>query len=146
MSLRLLRLYPAEFRRDFGDEIAEAYREATEDAGPLARLREGWDIVAHALRLRLHIGSAHRGGRLLAAAAPFALAAMGARAAFLLASTLNRAYVTGRPDFEGPIGYPLAVCDLLTLVGVVVALSGREALGAPGAGARRGGGARAQRA
>ncbi|MFE7095393.1 hypothetical protein [Streptomyces erythrochromogenes] len=130
MSRRLLRLYPAEFRRDFGDEMAEAYREATEHAGPLARLREGCDVVAHALRLRLRVGSAHRGGRLLAAAAPFALAAMGARAAFLLASTFNRAHVTGRPDFEDPIGYILVACDLLTLVGVVVALSGRYAFGA----------------
>ncbi|MFE5679813.1 hypothetical protein ACFQ7B_32850 [Streptomyces erythrochromogenes] len=130
MSRRLLRLYPAEFRRDFGDEIAEAYREATEDAGPLARLREGCDIAAHALRLRLRVGSAHPGGRLLAAAAPFLLAAMGARAAFLLASALNRAHVTGRPDFEDPIGYALLACDLLTLIGVVVALSGRYAFGA----------------
>ncbi|MFG2339897.1 hypothetical protein [Streptomyces yangpuensis] len=130
MSARLLRLYPAEFRRAFGDEIAEAYREATEGAGRLTRLREGCDIVAHALRLRLRVGSAHRGGRLLAAAAPFALAATGARAAFLLASTLNNAYVTGRPDVEGPIGHALVGCNLLTLIGVVVALGGRFALGA----------------
>ncbi|MFJ9938318.1 hypothetical protein ACIRSJ_34915 [Streptomyces virginiae] len=130
MSRRLLRLYPAEFRRDFGDEIAEAHREATEGAGRLARLREGCDIVAHALRLRLRVGSAHRGGLLLAAAAPFLLAATGARAAFLLASALNRAHVTGRPDVEDPVGYALLACDLLTLIGVVVALSGRYAFGA----------------
>ncbi|MFE6910924.1 hypothetical protein [Streptomyces erythrochromogenes] len=130
MILRLLRLYPERFRQDFGDDIAEAYREATEGAGRLTRLREGCDIVAHALRLRLRVGSAHRGGLLLAAAAPFVLAAMGARAAFLLASALNRAHVTGRSDIEGPAGHFLVACDLLTLVGVVVALSGRYALGA----------------
>lgn len=130
MNPRLLRLYPAEFRRAFGEEMSEAYREATEGAGPLTRLREGCDVVAHAVRLRLGVGSAHRGGRLLAATAPFLLAATGARAAFLLASTLNRAHIADRPDFEGPTGHLLVACDLLTLVGVVVALSGRYAFGA----------------
>ncbi|GGS30409.1 hypothetical protein Snoj_33710 [Streptomyces nojiriensis] len=130
MKLPLLRLYPADFRRAFGDEMAEAYREATEDAGPLTRLREAGDIVAHALRLRLGVGSAQRGGRLFAAAAPFALAATGAHAAFLLASTLNRAYVTGRPDFETPLGYAMNGFSVLALIGAVVALSGRFAAGA----------------
>ncbi|MFA7763852.1 hypothetical protein ACGFNX_28035 [Streptomyces sp. NPDC048723] len=130
MNLRLLRLYPAGFRRAFGDEIAEAYREATEDAGPLTRLREAGDIVVHALRLRLGVGSAQRGGRLFAAAAPFALAATGAHAAFLLASALNRAYVTGRPDFETPLGHAMTGFSVLTFIGAVVALSGRFAAGA----------------
>ncbi|MFJ3723763.1 hypothetical protein ACIPYQ_14475 [Streptomyces sp. NPDC090045] len=130
MSRRLLRLYPDGFRRAFGEEIAEAYREATEGAGPLERLREACDIVAHALRLRLRVGSAQRGGRLFAAAAPFALAATGAHAAFRLASTLNLAYVSGRPDFEDPIGYAINGCYLLTLLGAVVALGGRFAAGA----------------
>ncbi|MFI8391414.1 hypothetical protein [Streptomyces sp. NPDC085540] len=130
MNLRLLRLYPAGFRRAFGDEIAEAYREATEDAGPLTRLREAGDIVAHALRLRLGVGSAQRGGRLFAAAAPFALAATGAHSAFLLASSLNRAYVTGRPDVDTPLGYAMIGFSVLTLIGAVVALSGRFAAGA----------------
>ncbi|MFF4421080.1 hypothetical protein ACFY04_09880 [Streptomyces sp. NPDC001549] len=130
MNLRLLRLYPAGFRRAFGDEIAEAYREATEDAGPLTRLREAGDIVAHALRLRLGVGSAQRGGRLFAAAAPFALAATGAHAAFLLASALNLAYVTGRPDFETPLGYAMNGFSVLTFIGAVVALSGRFTAGA----------------
>ncbi|MFJ3516949.1 hypothetical protein [Streptomyces sp. NPDC090131] len=130
MTPRLLRLYPAEFRRAFGDEMAEAYREATEGAGAWTRFREAGDIVAHALRLRLGIGSAHRGGRLFAAAAPFALAATGAHAAFLLASTLNLAYVTGRPDFESPLGYAMNGFYVLTLIGAVAGLSGRFAVGA----------------
>lgn len=130
MNPRLLALYPADFRRAFGDEIADVYREATEGAGPLARLREAGDIVAHALRLRLRVGSAHRGGRLFATAAPFALAATGAHAAFLLASTVNLAYVTGQPDFADPLGYAINGCHLLTLIGAVVALSGHFAVGA----------------
>ncbi|GAA2634306.1 hypothetical protein [Streptomyces spororaveus] len=130
MNPRLLRLYPAGFRRAFGDELAEAYREATEGAGPVTRLREAGDVVAHALRLRLRVGSAHRGGRLFAAAAPFALAATGAHAAFRLASALNRAYVTGRPDFETPLGYAINGFCALALFGTVVALGGRFAVGA----------------
>ncbi|MEU6313207.1 hypothetical protein [Streptomyces sp. NPDC047014] len=129
MSTRLLRLYPPDFRRAFGEELAEAYREATEGAGPLTRLREAGDIAAHALRLRLRVGSAQPGGRLLAAAAPFALAAEGARAAFLLASTLNHAYVTGRPDVDGLFGLALLGSYLLTLLGAVMALAGRYATG-----------------
>ncbi|MFD9013952.1 hypothetical protein ACFV0A_33585, partial [Streptomyces sp. NPDC059552] len=70
MNPRLLRLYPAAFRSAFGDEMVEAHRLATENAGPVTRLREAGDIVAHALRLRLGIASAQRGGRLFAAAAP----------------------------------------------------------------------------
>ncbi|MGW3327997.1 hypothetical protein [Streptomyces virginiae] len=130
MSRRLLRLYPADFRRAFGDEVAEAYREATEGAGPITRLREALDIVAHALRLRLGVGSAHRGGRLFAATAPFALAATGAYAAFLLASTLNIAYVVGLPDLEAPLGYAMVGFSTLTLVGAVLGLGGRFAVGA----------------
>ncbi|MFB6482284.1 hypothetical protein ACFCXF_33590 [Streptomyces virginiae] len=130
MSPRLLRLYPAGFRRAFGDEVAEAYREATEGAGPITRLREALDIVAHALRLRLGVGSAHRGGRLFAATAPFALAATGAYAAFLLASTLNLAYVVGLPDLQAPLGYAMSGFSALTLLGSVSALGGRFAVGA----------------
>ncbi|MFG2977198.1 hypothetical protein ACGFYY_29950 [Streptomyces sp. NPDC048331] len=130
MTPRLLLLYPAGFRRAFGEEVAEAYREATEGAGPIARLREAADIVAHALRLRLGVGSAHRGGRLFAATAPFALAATGAHAAFQLASALNRAYITGRPDVETPLGYAMYGFSVLTLIGAVLGLSGRFAAGA----------------
>ncbi len=92
MSRRLLRLYPAEFRRDFGDEIAEAHREATEGAGRLARLREGCDIVAHALRLRLRVfgarsafaGVAGTSACLLVASLPGALEMPLEHAAYLL--------------------------------------------------------------
>ncbi|MFB6819962.1 hypothetical protein ACFCXA_00035 [Streptomyces virginiae] len=130
MSPRLLRLYPAGFRRAFGDEVAEAYREAIEGAGPITRLREALDIMAHALRLRLGVGSAHRAGRLFAATAPFALAATGAYAAFLLASTLNLAYVIGLPDLQAPLGYAMSGFSALTLIGTVLALGGRFAAGA----------------
>lgn len=130
MTPPLLRLYPAGFRRAFGDELAEAYREATEGAGRAARFREACDVVAHALRLRLGLGSAQRGGRLLGAAAPFALAATAAYAAFDLVSVLSDRIVSGDPDFLVPLSYVLGGCDLLALVGAVVALGGRYVAGA----------------
>ncbi|MYQ79269.1 permease [Streptomyces sp. SID4923] len=69
MSTPLLRLYPAGYRRAFGADIAEAYREATEGAGRTARFREAGDLVAHALRMRLRLGAPCRSGPDQAAAA-----------------------------------------------------------------------------
>ncbi|KOV60509.1 hypothetical protein [Streptomyces sp. MMG1121] len=130
MNSFLLRLYPADFRRVFGDEIAESYREATEGAGRTARLREASDVVAHALRLRLGVGSAYPGGRLFAAVAPFALAATAAYAAFNLISTLGDMYAIGDPAFLAPLVYTMNGCYLLALLGAVVALGGRFVPGA----------------
>ncbi|MER5808497.1 hypothetical protein ABT143_09935 [Streptomyces sp. NPDC002033] len=132
MNPVLLRLYPAGFRRAFGSEIAESYREATEGAGPRARLREAADVVAHALRLRLGIGSAHPGGRLFACAAPFSLAATAAYAAFNLIGTLGDWYVmrtAGAVGAVGPLMTLMNGCYLLTLIGAVVALAGRHVPG-----------------
>ncbi|MGW2592791.1 hypothetical protein ACWCXC_21305 [Streptomyces sp. NPDC001515] len=130
MSTPLLRLYPAGFRRDFGDEIAASYREAVQGAGRWARAREAGDIVAHALRLRLRLGSSQRGGPPCAAAAPFALAATAAYAAFTLVSLVGDRYVSGNPDFLVPLSYVMGGCALVTLTGAVLALGGRFAAGA----------------
>ncbi|WP_405759009.1 hypothetical protein OG234_09895 [Streptomyces sp. NBC_01420] len=130
MSTPLLRLYPTGYRRAFGDDIAEAYREATEDAGRIARFREAGDIVAHALRMRLRLGSAQRPGRLFAAAAPFAPAATAAYAAFGLVSVLADWRLSGNPDFLVPFSFVMIGCDLVTLAGAVLALSGSFAAGA----------------
>ncbi|TRV81997.1 hypothetical protein FKN01_01560 [Streptomyces sp. 130] len=130
MSTPLLRLYPARYRRTFGDDIAEAYREATEGAGRTARFREAADLVAHALRMRMRLGSAQRAGRLFAAAAPFALAATAAYAAFGLVSMLADWRLSGNPDFLVPLSYVMTGCELVTLAGAVLALGGRFAAGA----------------
>lgn len=124
MNPVLLRLYPAGFRHAFGEEIADSYREATEGMGRHARLREAADVVAHALRLRLGIGSAHPGGRLLAAVAPFGLAATGAYAAFDLIGGTADWYVMGAPGHGGPLVTPMNACYLLSLLGALVALAG----------------------
>ncbi|MER5727174.1 hypothetical protein ABT084_02260 [Streptomyces sp. NPDC002138] len=125
MSLPLLRLYPARFRREFGDEIAEAYHEATRGAGRLTRFREGCDIAAHAFRLRLGLGSAQRGGRLFAPVAPFALAATASYAAFNLVSTISDWQVSGDPDFLVPLSFATSGAYAVALVGAAVALRGR---------------------
>ncbi|WP_193581916.1 hypothetical protein [Streptomyces mobaraensis] len=129
MNPVLLRLYPAGFRRAFGDEIAESYREATEGAGRRARLREAADIAAHAVRLRLGLGSAHPGGRLAAVTAPFALAATATYAAFNLivsAADWYAMHTAGTADDFGTFPTLTNGCHLLTLIGAVVALAGRH--------------------
>ncbi|MGW2860077.1 hypothetical protein [Streptomyces sp. NPDC001205] len=127
MNPVLLYLYPAGFRRAFGEEIAASYREAVEGAGRGARIRETADVVAHALRLRLGVGSAHPGGRLFAAAAPFALASAATYAAFNLSAGIADWYVMRAAGTAGGLG-PLVTltdaCSLLTLIGAVVALAG----------------------
>ncbi|MCX5407165.1 hypothetical protein OHA37_25270 [Streptomyces sp. NBC_00335] len=122
----LLRLYPAAYRREFGDEIAYAYHEATRGAGAPARVREGADVAGHALRMRLGLGSTGRPGRLLAALAPFALVAIGACAAGWMG--LMRYALFG----GGPVGAGfvlLAAGYLVMLFGAFLALAGRWSAG-----------------
>ncbi|KAA6212066.1 hypothetical protein CP973_21540 [Streptomyces albofaciens JCM 4342] len=89
-AARLLRLYPASYRREHGPEIAAIHAEAIRDAGRLVRLREASDMVRHALRVHLCLTSADGPGRFLAAAAPYVLAVVCAPALFgvLMNSTL----------------------------------------------------------
>ncbi|MFI6144564.1 hypothetical protein [Streptomyces sp. NPDC051109] len=124
----LLRLYPAAYRREFGDEIADAYREATDGAGRAARTREALDVAGHALRMRLGLGSAGRAGRFLAALAPFAVVAVGANAMSWATLTVSSFPLAYRIDGTGPVALSGAAC-LVTLVGAVLALTGRWAVG-----------------
>ncbi|WP_327280594.1 MULTISPECIES: hypothetical protein [unclassified Streptomyces] len=125
----LLRLYPAAYRREFGDEIADAYREAVDGADGAARIREAVDVIGHALRMRLRLGSAGRAGRLLAALAPFAVVALGANAVFWWRLTLP-ALRWGRPlDETGPVVLTV-VAALVTVLGAVLALTTRWTAGA----------------
>ncbi|MFZ3497681.1 hypothetical protein ACODT5_31410 [Streptomyces sp. 5.8] len=124
----LLKLYPAAYRREFGDEIAYAYQEATSGAGVPARVREGADVAGHALRMRLGLGSAGRPGRLLAALAPFALVAIGAAASSWAGLTRNVFFVVG-PDEIGPGFVGTVAAYLVMLIGVFLALAGRWSAG-----------------
>ncbi|MCX4625880.1 hypothetical protein [Streptomyces sp. NBC_01443] len=120
----LVRLYPAAYRQEFGDEIADAYHEATRAAGWPARVREGVDVVGHALRMRLGLGSAGRSGRLLAASAPFAAIAIGATA-LGWARLMGHAVLT-----DDSLVFPLlAATQLVAMLGAFLALAGRWGVG-----------------
>ncbi|MFJ3877774.1 hypothetical protein ACIPW5_09980 [Streptomyces sp. NPDC090077] len=125
----LLRLYPAAYRREFGDEIAEAHREATRGAGRAARTREALDITGHALRMRLGLGSARRPGQLVAEVAPFAAAAVGASAVWWAGLMLPAAWSTGMPTELAVPFVLLAVTHFVMVLGAAIALSGRWAAG-----------------
>ncbi|WP_405699680.1 hypothetical protein [Streptomyces sp. NBC_00069] len=120
----LVRLYPAAYRQKFGDEISDAYLEATRAAGWPARVREGVDVVGHALRMRLGLGSAGRAGRFLAASAPFAAVAVGA-------TSLGWARLMGHAVLtDDSLVFPLlAATQLVTVLGAFLALAGRWAAG-----------------
>ncbi|KOU39672.1 hypothetical protein ADK55_33205 [Streptomyces sp. WM4235] len=124
----LLKLYPASYRREFGDEIADAHREATDGASRTARMREAADIASHALRMRLGLGSAGRTGRLLAAVAPFAVIAVGVYTMFLTRLTISALRITDRMDDIGSV-LLTGAGGVAALVGVVLALTGRWAVG-----------------
>ncbi|MFI5762783.1 hypothetical protein ACIA8F_17795 [Streptomyces sp. NPDC051563] len=128
MSALLLKLYPAAYRREFGDEIAEAYREATRGAGAPARVREGADVAGHALRMRLGLGSAGRPGRLLAALAPFALAAVGA-ASLSWAGVMRHVFFLAGWDEIGTGFVTVVAAYLVVVSGVFLALAGRWSAG-----------------
>ncbi|MFD0259547.1 hypothetical protein ACFVH7_14880 [Kitasatospora indigofera] len=70
----LIGLYPARYRSAHGDDICATFAEATEGRPRRAVLREYRDLATHALRLRLRIGPTDPAGRVLAGAAPVALA------------------------------------------------------------------------
>ncbi|MFF3013518.1 hypothetical protein [Streptomyces sp. NPDC057939] len=125
----LVKLYPAGYRREFGEEIADAYREATEGAGRTARLREAGDVAGHALRMRLGLGSTGRAGRFLAAVAPFAVLAVGVHA---LSSTglMVAPFTLGDPAAQVDLTVLRGLGAVVALVGAVVALTGRWGVGA----------------
>ncbi|MEU8774189.1 hypothetical protein [Streptomyces sp. NPDC048606] len=124
----LLKLYPAAFRREFGEEMAHAYHEATAGAGRTERLREAADVIGHALRMRLGLGSTGRAGRLVAAVAPFAAVALGGYASWWSGLALRPLSVVAFEDLG--VTFPLlALHQLVTLLGVVMALTGRWTAG-----------------
>jgi hypothetical protein len=69
-----LRLHPPAYRTEHEAELTAIYVEATQDAGPLGRLREALDVAGHGLRRRTGLGSDRMAGQVLAQAAPLAVA------------------------------------------------------------------------
>ncbi|MGW3267506.1 hypothetical protein [Streptomyces sp. NPDC001056] len=70
-----VRLHPAAYRAEHEAELTAIYTEATQDAGPLGRLREALDVAGHGLRRRTGLGSDRMAGQVLAHAAPLTVAA-----------------------------------------------------------------------
>ncbi|MFE5861706.1 hypothetical protein ACFQ77_14285 [Streptomyces virginiae] len=123
-----MKLYPAAFRREFGDEVTDAYREATRGAGGRARMLEAVDIAGHALRMRLGLGSAGRAGQLLAMVAPFAVIAVGAVAMSWARMCAFVVTISGGFGF-GDVFPQLMAAHLVAVLGAFLALAGRWAVG-----------------
>ncbi|MFJ5924171.1 hypothetical protein ACIQF6_16390 [Kitasatospora sp. NPDC092948] len=70
----LRRLYPAEYRAAYGEEIVAVHAESVRHAGRRAAAHEWAVLAAHALRLRTRLSSRDPAGQVLAGAAPFLLA------------------------------------------------------------------------
>ncbi|WP_051732167.1 hypothetical protein [Kitasatospora phosalacinea] len=85
----LMNLYPVHYRAAHGEDIAAVFAETTEGLPGRAVLRERFDLAAHALRLRLRIGPTDPAGRVLAGAAPVALAIVAGRCLFFLLPQLH---------------------------------------------------------
>ncbi|MFJ5776381.1 hypothetical protein [Streptomyces sp. NPDC093094] len=137
MIERVLRLYPAAYRRAHGGEIAATFREMTEGEPLRSRLREGAGVAAHALRMRLGLGPASAASRVLALAYPFALAASAATCGLYFlrwyASVVSSPAPLGlrlRVDLAGFWGV-LLVSSLVVFAGAASALAGRWRAGVP---------------
>ncbi|WP_371476900.1 hypothetical protein [Kitasatospora sp. NBC_00315] len=115
----LLRIYPTEYRRRHGEEIAALHWEARQAAdGRVARAREDLDLFGHASRIRLGISSTTVAGRALAAAAPYVLVGAGASAVIGLVPTIYTP--------ESATLRPLStVFDGLLALAVLCAVAGR---------------------
>ncbi len=113
---RLLRIYPAEYWRQHGAEIAALHGEAREAAdGRVARAREDLDLFGHAARVRLGISSATVAGKALGAAAPYVLVGAAGSAVIGLVPTIY----TPESAALGPFGFVLNGLLALALLGAV---------------------------
>ncbi|GHH75993.1 hypothetical protein GCM10018781_46200 [Kitasatospora indigofera] len=117
-----LRLYPAGYRRDRGEELAAVFADSTAGAGRAGALREAYDLGAYGLRLRTGLTSAGLPGRALAMAAPFAVGAAAGHAGLVLVITA----FDGLPDPRagGGTWLLLALLSMLPVVAVLGVLSG----------------------
>ncbi|MFJ3841445.1 hypothetical protein ACWGHM_31905 [Streptomyces sp. NPDC054904] len=89
---------------------------------------EAVDVVGHALRLRLGLGSAGRAGQLLAAVAPFAVVAVGAFAMSWARMCAFVITISGGFGF-GDVFPQLMAAHLVAVLGAFLALAGRWAVG-----------------
>ncbi|MFF4340667.1 hypothetical protein ACFY00_12100 [Kitasatospora sp. NPDC001540] len=128
----VMRLYPDRYRAAHGQDIAAVLAETTEGLNRREVLREHVDLAAHALRLRLRIGPTDPAGRLLAGAAPLALAIAAGRAlAFLPAQSYEAVHRIRHPFPNLGLGQAVLAAVLLLadslpwLLALAFALAGR---------------------
>ncbi len=124
---RALSLYPRAYRMAYGEEIAAHYAESTAGASRLERWREAADLAGHGMRLRSRLTSTDTGGRILAAAAPYAAIGAAVYAALVLAQWALLTALMG-PHPDAPTGVPLGAGiagDLLLVTAGATALGGR---------------------
>ncbi|MFC9324623.1 hypothetical protein [Kitasatospora sp. NPDC057015] len=106
----LVALYPARYRAAHGEDICATFAEATAGRPRSAVLRECRDLATHALRLRLRIGPTDPAGRVLAGAAPVALALAAGCAGYFLLPQLRELVHRIRYPYPG-LGLGHAVLD-----------------------------------
>ncbi|MFE7188772.1 hypothetical protein [Kitasatospora sp. NPDC057541] len=126
-----LRLYPARYRRERGDELSAVFADSTAGSGRLATAREVFDLGAYGLRMRTGLTASSVVGQLFALAAPLVAGAVaGLCAAYTADQVVNPAWVPAWalperigqvPAFVWFLGQ--ALLPLLLLAGV---LAGRR--------------------
>ncbi|WP_327679835.1 hypothetical protein [Kitasatospora sp. NBC_00458] len=123
-----LRLYPARYRRERGDELSAVFADSTAESGKLATAREAVDLGAYGLRMRTGLTSSSVVGRLLAVAAPLiagAIAGLGVAQALGSALGQHRYRLLMTPDRLTHVpGFLASVGEMLVpllLLGFVLA-------------------------
>ncbi|MER7848774.1 hypothetical protein ABTZ03_33095 [Kitasatospora sp. NPDC096077] len=71
-----LQLYPARYRRERGEELAEVFADTTAEGGRVAVAREALGLAVYGLRVRLGLTGGSAAGRLLALLAPMVAGAV----------------------------------------------------------------------
>ncbi|BAJ30202.1 MULTISPECIES: hypothetical protein [Kitasatospora] len=126
----VLALYPAGYRRDRGDELAEVFADSTAGAGRLATAREALDLAGYGLRLRTGLSATALGGRLLAVAAPLLAGALAGQVALPGDLRFWRVGAVARAGFDVPWQQLPDGLALLGLTVVPVLLAVAAAFGA----------------
>jgi len=108
---RALRLLPAGYRAEHGSELTSIALQAAEADGRLGVWREAADITAHALRLRAGLGPDKAAARIVAMAAPPAVAIAAGSCANTLAAYARQPsqLLSGRADLQVLLAVQLAI-------------------------------------
>ncbi|MER7669274.1 hypothetical protein ABTY61_12495 [Kitasatospora sp. NPDC096128] len=85
-----LQLYPARYRRERGEELAEVFADTTAEGGRAAVAREVLGLAVYGLRVRLGLTGGSAAGRLLALVAPMIAGAVVGATMAPWAATLER--------------------------------------------------------